>query len=304
MDTITPEQIAGKLPPIRVIGNLQRRISTVKSIDDKTFDDTTIGWCSDKNLHLIEKIDQGTLIISEKAFAQIGQHPAVSYLVVANPRYYFLKVIRAFFNTDLHTPGYISASARIGEKVVYDKATIYIGEYVVIEKNVQIGKRVTIDHHTIIKANTVIGDDVKIGCHNTIGGIGFGYEKNEEGVNELIPHIGNVVLKNGVETGNGTCIDRAVLGSTILHENVKIDNLVHIAHGVEIGYNTLVTAHVMIAGSTKIGNNCWIAPSAAVINKTSIGNDVFVGIASVVIKPVEDNTRVGGFPARTLRDNL
>lgn len=301
MDTVTLEQIIGNLPPIRTIGNLRSGVSTLKSIDDKKFDSATIGWCADKNIYLLETIHQGTVIISENAFDKVIQHPAVNYIVVANPRYYFLKVIQEFFNPDLQKQGLISASAIISGDVVLDKSTVFIGEYVVIEKNVRIGKRVMIDHHTIIKANTVIGDDVKIGCHNTIGGIGFGYEKNEKGLYEGIPHIGNVVLKNGVETGNNTCIDRAVLGSTLLHENVKLDNLVHIAHGVEIGQNTLVTANVMIAGSTKIGSNCWIAPSASVINKTSIGNDVFVGIGSVVVKPAEDNTRIGGFPARPLR---
>ncbi|PGH38387.1 MAG: hypothetical protein CRN43_15440 [Candidatus Nephrothrix sp. EaCA] len=184
---------------------------------------------------------------------------------------------------------------------IIDRDTVFIGDYVVIEKNVQIGKRAIIDHHSVLKACTVIGDDVKIGCHNTIGGIGFGYEKNESGMYEHIPHIGNVVLKNGAETGNHVCIDRAVLGSTLIHENVKIDNLVHIAHGAEIGKNTLVVAHAMIGGSAKIGSNCWIAPSVAIINKAVIGNDVFVSMGSVVVKPAKDNARIGGFPARPLQ---
>lgn len=107
-------------------------------------------------------------------------------------------------------------------------------------------------HNTVILKDTIIEDNVVIGANNTIGGVGFGYEKDREGNFELIPHIGNVHIKRNVEIGNNTCIDRAVLGSTILEENVKVDNLVHIAHGVFVGRNSVVIANAMVAGSVNI----------------------------------------------------
>ncbi len=91
--------------------------------------------------------------------------------------------------------------------------------------------------------------------------------KNEEGKYSIIPHMGNVVIKNQVEIGNNTCIDRAVLGSTIINENVKIDNLVHISHGVSLGANSLIIANTMIAGSSIIGENVWVSPSSSILNK-------------------------------------
>jgi UDP-3-O-[3-hydroxymyristoyl] glucosamine N-acyltransferase len=90
------------------------------------------------------------------------------------------------------------------------------------------------------------------------------------------------------------------LESTILHKNVKVDNLVHIAHGVEIGANSLIIANAMIAGSVKIGENTWIAPSSSIIQKTTVGNDVIVGLGSVVLKNVEDGSVVAGVPARKI----
>jgi UDP-3-O-[3-hydroxymyristoyl] glucosamine N-acyltransferase len=151
----------------------------------------------------------------------------------------------------------------------------------------------------VLLKGTHVGDDVIIGCNNTIGGTGFGYEKNEAGNYTVMPHLGNVVIHNKVEIGNNTCIDRAVIGSTIIGENVKIDNLVHIAHGVVIGKNSLIIANAMIGGSTVIGENCWVAPSASIINKGQIGDQATVGMGAVVTKPVEKDATVAGNPART-----
>jgi UDP-3-O-[3-hydroxymyristoyl] glucosamine N-acyltransferase LpxD len=169
----------------------------------------------------------------------------------------------------------------------------------VIEKDCTIGTRSKIGHNTVLLRGTQVGDDVIIGCNNTIGGTGFGYEKDDEGNYTIMPHLGNVVIHNKVEIGNNTCIDRAVIGSTIIGENVKIDNLVHIAHGVVIGKNSLIIANAMIGGSTVIGENCWVAPSASVINKGQVADNATVGMGAVVTKPVEKNSTVAGNPART-----
>ena len=154
----------------------------------------------------------------------------------------------------------------------------------------------------MLKARTIVAAGVKIGSNNTIGGVGFGYELNENGEYELMPHIGNVVIKENVEIGNNTCVDRAVLGSTTIHENAKIDNLVHIAHGVSVGKNSLVIANAMIAGSVKVGDNSWVSPSTSIIQKTTIGEGSLVGMGAVVTKDVDPNSVVAGVPARKIKD--
>ena len=149
--------------------------------------------------------------------------------------------------------------------------------------------------------NTIIGNNVTIGCNNTIGGVGFGYEKDEFGEYKLIKHIGNVVINDGVEIGNNTCIDRGVIGSTIIGENCKIDNLVHIAHGVNIGKNSLIIANSMIAGSVTIGKNVWIAPSTSVINGAKIGDNSMTGIGTVVIRDIGNNELHIGIPSKKIK---
>ncbi len=299
MDHVTLSHIISALKPIQFIGNDAVQINAVRSIDKPNFDQYSIGWCSDKNSGLLTNITEGNVIVSEYLFNQLDKVPTVNYIVVANPRMYFSEVVAHFFAEKLKF-GFVSASASIAENVIYNEATVNIGNNVVIEKGVKLGTNVSIQHNTVIRANTVIGKNVIIGCNCTIGGVGFGYEKNESGEYSLIPHIGNVVIEDNVEIGNNVCIDRAVLESTILHKNVKVDNLVHIAHGVEIGTNSLIIANAMIAGSVKIGENTWIAPSSSIIQKTTIGDDVIVGLGSVVLKNVDNGNVVAGVPARKI----
>ena len=154
----------------------------------------------------------------------------------------------------------------------------------------------------VVKSETVINDHVIIGSNCTIGGIGFGYEMNENGQYEQVPHIGNVVIGEKVEIGNNVCIDRAVMGSTTLDRSVKVDNLVHIAHGVHIQENSLIIAHAMIAGSVVVGKNSWIAPSASLKQKIKIGDNAVIGIGSVVLKDVEEGETVAGVPAKKIKD--
>ena len=116
----------------------------------------------------------------------------------------------------------------------------------------------------------------------------------------IIPHVGNVVIENGVEIGNNTCVDRGVLGSTILKENCKIDNLVHIAHGVVVGRNALVIALALVAGSVEIGENAWIAPSSSILQKVKIGKNATIGMGAVVLKNVGEEEVWVGNPAKKL----
>lgn len=267
-------------------------------VSDSNFSSGSIGWCSDNNKHLLRSLKSGNVIVSQAVFDEMGVELAsLTLLPAENPRRAFLKVLQRFF-VEQPVFGTIHSSAFIDNSVQIDKTTIVIGQNVVIEHGCKIGKNVSIGANTVIKSNSVIGDFCSIGSNCTIGGVGFGYEMNEEDIYELMPHIGNVVLSNHVEIGNNVCVDRAVMGSTFLHENVKVDNLVHIAHGVEIGKNSLIIANAMIAGSVKIGKNVWVSPSSSIRQKLSIEDNALVGMGSVVVKNVNSNTIVAGNPAK------
>lgn len=284
------------LKPSKSIGSILKKINKVVQSDD-IVNDEEITWINEKNKNRLYEINKGTILCPENIDINKLKE-SCTYLLFENPRSAFQKLLKEFFIPKTQLSG-ISKNAIIAENVKIGENT-YIGHNTVIEENVTIGKNVKIYHNNTILSGTVIGDNVQIGSNNTIGGIGFGYEKTENGNYEVLPHIGNVIIENNVEIGNNTCIDRAVIGSTLLKSNCKIDNLVHIAHGVIVGENSLVIAHSIIGGSTKIGKNVWIAPNSSIINKISIGDNVVVGIGAVVVKSVNSNEVVVGNPAKPL----
>lgn len=270
-------------------------VETITSLDNIEKTTNAITWCNNKNIELLKTLNTSNVIIVGEA-AVSSLNSSFNVIVVDNPRRTFQEVLSKHFVKK--TKSKVCKSAIIDSPLGKNPS---IGNNVVIEENCQIGDNVSILHNSVILSDTIIGDNVTIGSNNTIGGIGFGYEKNENGFFELIPHVGNVVICNNVDIGNNTCIDRAVLGSTYIGNNVKIDNLVHIAHGVEIGENSVVIANSMIAGSVKVGENVWIAPSSSVLNKLNIGKNSLVGLGSVVIRDVDSNNIVAGSPAKFIR---
>lgn len=285
------------LKPIEVIGNSTQSISNAVQIDVANTRDDVLMWVSLKNNFKLLELNHGVVICSQIEQTQIK--PNCTYLICENPRLAFQKVLTHFFVPKREIG--IAASAFIADTVKLGEG-LFIGQNVVIEARCVIGDNTTIGHNTVIKADTIIGSDVIIGSNNVIGGVGFGYEKDETGTFVFIPHLGNVLIKDKVEIGNNTCIDRAVLGSTILEKNVKIDNLVHIAHGVFIDENALVIANAMVAGSVRIGKNSWIAPSSSILNQKTIGHDATVGLGAVVVKDVADNEIVMGNPAEDIKE--
>lgn len=258
-------------------------------------DEESLLWINEKNNHKIFEIKSGTVICSLNT--ETSENENLAIVKVENPRLVFSKVLAKFFvETKKHVINSNNdTDIKLGENV-------NIGKNTVLENGVIVGKNTFIGNNNVILQNTIIGENVIIGHNNTIGGVGFGYEKNEKGDYELIPHIGNVIIEDNVEIGSNNCIDRAVLGSTVLKKNCKIDNLVHIAHGVEIGENSLIIANSMIAGSVKIGENTWIAPSTSIINKSSVGSNSMTGIGTVVIKNISDNELHVGVPSKKIKD--
>jgi UDP-3-O-[3-hydroxymyristoyl] glucosamine N-acyltransferase len=288
--------ILSKINHLEFVGDASTVIKNLVKLEDM-HDSGDLAWCSDKNMNMLSEVSSGTIICSENA-RNINPANGCNYIVVDNPRLAFKNVIQEFFieKTRVHK---IEESARIHPNANIS-VNVTIGHNVVIEDKVSIGEHTVIGHNTVILKNTIIGGHVTIGNNNTIGGVGFGYEKNAEGSYELLPHLGNVVIEDGVEIGNNTAIDRAVLGSTFLRKNCKIDNLVHIAHGVEVGENSLIIANSMIGGSTKIGKNVWVAPSASILNKKNIEDNALIGMGAVVIKDVSHGDVIIGNPGKKL----
>jgi UDP-3-O-[3-hydroxymyristoyl] glucosamine N-acyltransferase len=294
---IKVQDLLEKIDYIEYSGPKNKIIDKIVPLNEINGISQAICWCSDKNSMLLNEIKTSSIIIvSSNVHKNLLK--SINYIIVEKPRLIFQQILTNHFApsrlSKIHISSSISSNCIIGKNA-------FIGHNVVIEKGCVIGDDVVILHNSVILERTIIGNNVTIGSNNTIGGIGFGYEKNMEGDFELIPHIGNVIIKNNVDIGNNTCIDRGVLESTFIDENVKIDNLVHIAHGVHLSRNSVVIANAMIAGSVNIGENTWIAPSASVINKKNVGSNSLVGMGAVVTKSVENNTIVAGNPARFIR---
>jgi UDP-3-O-[3-hydroxymyristoyl] glucosamine N-acyltransferase len=270
------------------------RIVQYKSGD---FREDTLTWLSDKNFHLFSKDLNGVLITSRN-FNLYDDQCSFTLIKVDNPRMAFMKAIDLIYPPKRH-PSKTESTAVVADTAVIGQ-DCYIGHHVVIGENVRIGKNTVVLHNTVIEDNTVIGDHCNIGTNVSIGGEGFGYEKDENGRYLVIRHVGNVEIHDYVDIGNNVCIDRGVTGSTVIKSNVKIDNLVHISHGVTIGANSLIIAFAMLGGSSTIGENVWVAPSSAIMNQKSVGDNALVGMGAVVVKDVAAATTVAGNPAKVL----
>lgn len=206
-------------------------------------------------------------------------------------------------------PVFIHATAKIGDNV-FIGAFSYIGENVVIGENVKIYPQVYIGENVVIAANSilfpgvkihhncVIGQNVFIHAGSVIGGDGFGFAPQPDGTFKKVPQIGNVVIEDFVEIGANTTIDRSTIGSTIIKSGAKLDNLIQIAHNVEIGSNTVIAAQSGISGSTKIGKNVMIGGQAGIVGHVQIADGVKINAQSGVSKSIKtENLAVTGSPA-------
>ena len=209
----------------------------------------------------------------------------------------------------IQEPVYIDKSAKIGENV-FIGAFAFIGENAIIEdgakiypqvyigKNVCIGKKSVINPGTKIYHDCAIGNEVIIHAGAIIGSDGFGFAPQVDGSYQKVPQMGNVVIEDNVEIGANTCIDRATMGSTIIRKGTKLDNLLQIAHNVEIGEDSVIAAQTGISGSTKIGKRAMIGGQVGIIGHITIAEGVKVGAQSGINNNVtEKNKALNGTPA-------
>ena len=207
----------------------------------------------------------------------------------------------------IEQPSFVSEGVTIPEDA-------YIGAFAYIGKNVQLGKGVQIYPHTYIGDNVKIGDntilysgvkvyyncvigkDCILHAGVVIGSDGFGFELDAKGVNQKLPQIGNVIIEDDVEIGANTTVDRAMMGSTIIRRNAKLDNLVQVAHNVEIGESTFMCAQVGVAGSTKVGGHCILAGQVGVAGHITIADNCVFGAQSGIANHVKKPGMYQGSP--------
>jgi UDP-3-O-[3-hydroxymyristoyl] glucosamine N-acyltransferase len=215
--------------------------------------------------------------------------------------------------TGIEQPSYIDATATIG-KNVYIGCFSYIGKNAIIADNVKIFPQVYVGDDVEIKDNTVlypgvkvyreckIGADCIIHSGSIIGGDGFGFAPKSHQDYKKIPQIGNVIIEENVEIGCNTTIDRATIGSTIIRKGVKLDNLIQIAHNVEIGEHTVIAALTGISGSTKVGKDCMIAGQVGIIGHAIIADEVKIGAQCGVASSIKEKGAVQiGSPNQEIR---
>ena len=189
---------------------------------------------------------------------------------------------------------YIGPFAVIGEGAIVDDDT-QIYPHVFIGDGVKVGKGCLIYPNVTIYHDCIIGNGVTIHAGSVIGADGFGFAPNVEGY-QKIPQIGVVIIEDFVEIGANTCIDRSTMGATVIHKGVKLDNLIQVAHNVEIGENTVMSAQVGIAGSTKVGSWCMFGGQVGVAGHITIGDKVNLGAQSGVPGSLKGNQTLIGTP--------
>lgn len=240
----------------------------------------------------------------------------VPLIKVEDPYLAFLELLDRFSpKTELQKIG-IDETAVVSESAVISNEEVRIGANAFIGAKVKIGKRVSVLPNTVILAGAEIGDDVliypnvtiyngsKIGSRviihsgTVIGSDGFGQAKNPDGSFQKIPQKGIVVIEDDVEIGSNCSIDRATIGETLIHKGVKLDNMIQIAHNVEIGENTVIAAQSGIAGSTKIGRNCLIGGKVGIVGHISICDDVILTAATNVSKSITKPGMYSGYRAQ------
>lgn len=227
-------------------------------------------------------------------------------IIISKPTNAFFTILEEFFSREelsKKSPvskneneykqfSYVSDNAKIGSNVS-------IGRGCVIEAGVAIGDNTAIHHNVVIRSGTKIGQDCIIRSGTVIGEDGFSPSTLKDGSKELLKHFGGVLINKNVFIGENCIIHRGSIDDTVIHDGVKLNSLVHIAHNCTIGKYTVITMPTHISGSVEIGENCHIA-ATTIRNQCTVGDNVVLGLGSVVIKDVADNLTMVGNPAREL----
>ncbi len=300
----------------QVEGNPQTTVSGISKIEEGK--PGTLCFLSNPKYEKYLYTTGASIVLVSKSL--VLSEPVSATLVRVEDPYQSLAVLLELYEstrpreTGIDPQVSIAESAKIGENP-------YIGAFACIGKNVQIGDRVRIFPQVVLGDGVVIGNDttlyagVKVyaGCRignqciihagAVIGADGFGFAPHD-GVYKKIPQIGNVVIEDQVEIGANTCIDCATMGSTRIRKGTKLDNLIQIAHNVEVGEHTVIASQTGISGSTRVGSHCMFGGQVGVAGHAVVGDNVNVGAQSGIMGNVESGQNVMGSPAFSLRDYL
>ena len=313
----TAQQIADLLKG-KVEGNRNVKVNQLSKIEEGIAGSISFLSNPQYTPH-IYTTNASVVILGKDAVLEKKVKDTCTLIRVDDPRGAFAKLLETYNQvksnkSGIEQPSHIAKTAKLGENV-YVGAFVYVGENVKIGKNVKlfpdvyVGDNVVIGHNTTLHSGVKIYSDCIIGAHciihssTVVGSDGFGFAPNNENNYQKIPHIGNVVIEDNVEIGSNVSIDRATLGSTILRKGVKLDNLIQIAHNVEIGENTVIAGLTGVAGSTKVGKNVMIGAQVGIVGHITIADGVKIAGQSGIGKSI---TKLGeivqGSPAFEIGD--
>ncbi|HOK41814.1 MAG TPA: UDP-3-O-(3-hydroxymyristoyl)glucosamine N-acyltransferase [bacterium] len=304
-NSFTVKEIASKING-KIKGKEDYIITGINNFENANSEEITFA----ENDYILKKaieLNAGVIITNKEIETE------KTLIIVENPKLGFAICLELFLTEPIPEPA-ISDKAYIGSNVKIGK-DVYIGPFAVIEKNVEIADKVKIYPDVYIGENSKIGENTKIYSgvkiyYNTIigkdciihsgaviGADGFGFFPYKNTIKKLY-QIGNVIIKDNIEIGANTTIDRATMGSTIIENNVKIDDQVHIGHNCKIGENSIIVAQVGIAGSCIIGKNVTLGGQTGIAPYTKIGDNVMAAAKTGISSDIKSNSIVSGFPAR------
>lgn len=302
----------------KIEGNPDEVVSTLSKIEEGIKGSLSF-LANPKYEHYLYNTAASVVIISDNLPLE---KPVKCTLIRVSDPYSAFSVLLEKYNTiklnkqGIEQPSFISKSAQIGENC-YVGAFSYIGNNVKIGKNVRIyphvyvGDNVRIQDDTTLFPGVKIYSDCSIGSRvvihggTVIGSDGFGFAPQANGSYNKVAQIGNVIIEDDVEIGSNTSIDRATIGATIIRKGAKIDNLIQVAHNVEIGENTVIASQSGISGSTKIGDQCVIGGQVGIVGHISIARGSQINAKSGISKSItEENKQWNGAPVSPFRDSL
>lgn len=305
------EQIASLIQG-RIEGNAQTSVSGFGKIEEAGPHDLAF-LANPKYEDFLYTTKAGIVIIGEQL--ELKQ-PVNCCLIRVKEAYSSFATLMQFYQqmkakqlVGIEEPVFIHPTAKIGEKV-YIAAFSYIGENAVIGNEAKIHAQTYVGANAVIGERTIlypgvkiyhdckVGNDVTIHAGTVLGSDGFGFAPQQNGTYNKVPQLGNVVIEDHVEIGANTCIDRATMGSTIIKKGTKLDNLLQIAHNVEVGEHGVIAAQTGISGSTKLGKNVMIGGQVGIVGHITIADGTRINGQSGVSKSVtEPNTALNGRPA-------
>lgn len=286
----------------------KKKIKNISNLEDALDGDITFLENS-KYLFELENTKASFCIIEKKYVNKLNKK--TTPIISTNPLLDFILIAKIFY------PGADNDNFKFKQNSKFKK---FSKNNTLIDETVKIGKNFQVGLNTILKKNVIIGDNVKIGSNcvisnsiiannviindgSIIGKIGYGFKYINKKMH-FIPHIGYVKINENAYIGSNCTIDRGSFSNTSIGKNTMIDNQVHVAHNVKVGNFCFIAGQVGIAGSAIIGDNCMIGGQSGISGHIKIGNNVQIGGGSGVLKNLEDNVKVMGYPARSIKDFL